>query len=307
MTLLKKSDILEGNGEYTDAEIKKLKLFRDDIELRGKYIACKYCKKQFKILDPNKRIIWWDKGHQVCPFCKQSWCTKPKHEKLLFDLQDQYIAGGRKPEDLSEIAIQMYPYVQSLILKHYNYVITSVFHLNEIKSDVVTVFLEDYLRKPEFKINASFAGQIKLKILQIIYPLTIGEKMIQDISLDWDFDDNHKVSEHFNRKFKSYSLLEQTEEKVYKEDLCRYIERLLFGISKYCTPKEDYLRIAALHLYLTQGEKAVDKLFQEEVAMKSPKTGQKVITKTATFQKEGKLKFLESLSILKKELTKFNV
>ncbi len=250
-----------------------------DIETRGKPIKCKYCKYTFKI--PSKKAKQeWQRNNCICPKCREEWCVLPKTERDLKYLQEAYLQN-RCDKTLKPLILLLDIYCQSLIKKNYSKYLTFQDSLQYYSYHSVTYLIEEYLSKPDFKIEVSFAGYLIWKIKQAIFnPFELDN---DDASLDFEFEDGNSFHELIACDRDAYASIEENSDRM---RLYNRVVNIVEGIGQYCkSPQEDYIRTIALHLYLTEGETAFDKFFQ-------------------AFGRTGKMKALETLDILRQELLK---
>ena len=129
---------------------------------KGKAITCRYCSHEFRFTYKSDRRIWTD-NLLPCPKCNISYCTLPATERELHILQTIYLKT-RLEKDLTAIVKILIPYVGSLIKKHFSNKIREKGKLEYYTHTAVTLLIEKYLVKPEFKIITSFANYLKHKI-----------------------------------------------------------------------------------------------------------------------------------------------
>lgn len=254
-----------------------------NIETRGRMTFCKACKMSFKITDKEEKKEWWE-GEQRCPYCGELYCTKPKTERHLFKLQDEYYQNDKNIEILNELSSILLVYCESLLKKFFPGHLMNEGKLVYYSSNAVSFVIEEILRR-NVVIKHSWAGMLIRKIRQSLY--SKQEQLQDDMSLNWEFEDSHEI-EYSDPKAKDFT--EQLEEQEIKKELYKLCECILledlFGLSEY----ENYVRLVALHLYFVKGERYADRLFTDK-----------------TCQKRGKEAYLRTLSVLYAQLKDFSI
>lgn len=242
---------------------------------RGRYITCKICGHKFRFETDEQRLQWQANMLQ-CPSCKDLYCTLPKTERELHLLQNQFLKN-RSEKCLNEMYHLLVPYTKSIILKTYRHVMQHPEDLQYFAENAVSYLIEEYYAKPNYKVELSFGGLLIFKIKQAIYGKMESE--IDAISINYEFTDEHEVQ--YEDPVKYFDEIENTIDKTYLlNNLCR----LIFGIEDYVDSNyENYIRELAMSLHLRKGEKYVDRFFQK-------------------FGREGKIAYLYTLKVLRKEL-----
>jgi len=249
------------------------------IENRGKPIKCRYCGEIFKIPDKTEKKTWQD-SNCLCLFCGEEWCILPPTERKLKYVQEEYLET-RDQKALELLIAIMLNYTESILKKKFQPALNFEDALEYYAHTAVSFLVEEYLSKPTFMIETSFAGYIIFKIRQALYGK--NTHTIEDISLDYTFEDDNNLHELIADDKCVLNQLEQDEyiQKLY-ERICNIIE----GISNYTDNNyNDYVRILSVHSYFKKGEFAFDRIFQ-------------------AFGRKGKLISMKTLDILKKELIK---
>jgi hypothetical protein len=94
---------------------------------------------------------------------------KPDTEISLELLQDQFLEN-RDVSYLTLIYEELFPYARSLFLKFIkNKVYLPPEVVTDATKDICNLVIDKYYNKPSFKIESSFAGYIKFKILEVLY------------------------------------------------------------------------------------------------------------------------------------------
>jgi len=269
------------------------------LENRGRYNTCRKCGYQFKITNKEKRVEW-DKKKSKCPMCKESYCLKPETERKLMVLQDKYFYHNRDMFYLDQMSEILINYSQSLIKKFYSPYIVNEGDLESYSYCSVSFLVEEYYNHEDYKVYASFAGALIDKIKQALF--NKYNKLQEDLSLNWDFDDSHSDSNFYHidkYSSKEYEIIEENENKKY---LVKYIINILFGISDFCkTEKEDVVRLLAFHHNILYGERFAEKLFQEDKY-----DGNGKLVQYKIYGRKYKEVYLKTLDIIRKELLKLD-
>lgn len=252
----------------------------------GRPTLCKYCGHQFHKIN----LFTWEKYNHTCPSCGEIWCDKPETERMLMIIQDEYLHKRDIDKNirladkaLKELVLLLYSYCPSIIKKSFSNMIQEPGKLEEYTEWAVSKLTEEYLKRPDFKVQGSFKGMLFPKIQEAIWGKQ--EHACAQESLDFEFDDGHTISYGDEKK----TIMDYMRERHSKEQLVSNLCDLIFGVSEYCTQEEDYIRLLMVRNYIIGGEKFTDKFF-------------------AQYQnKTGKLKFLQTLDIVKEELRKMDL
>ena len=247
------------------------------IENRGKPMVCKYCKFSFKIPDIEAKKLWQN-NNCICPKCGEVWCTLPPTERKLKYLQVDYL-DNRCEETIAPFIQLLDIYTQSLIKKNYKVYLTWEGSLEYYSYHSVVAFIEEYLKREDFKVDVSFGGYLIWKIKQAVFnPLDLDPG---HVSLDYEFEDGNNLHGMIACEVDTLSKIEIAED---TKKLYTKIVDIIEGVSEYCKdPYEDYIRTIAIYLNFKSGENAFDALFQ-------------------AFGREGRMKSLDTLEILRREL-----
>ena len=250
-------------------------------KIRGKFITCKYCGKKFKISKNKKNK--WEQEKFPCPHCKIDYSVFPETERKLQHIQNKYRIS-RDEKYLKEMHSILISYAESLIKKHYINLINDKSLLSYYAHSAVSLLIEaDYLRKKDFYIDISFGSRLIQKCLQAIQsPKESIERPLEEDSLDYLFEDGHKVNYEDNSRTELDFILEEEEKFILLKKLCE----LTFQMEEFCDDnRENYIRLLNIDNYLHYGEKALDDFFE-------------------IYGRYGKYKTLQSLNIIKTELQK---
>lgn len=246
----------------------------DNIETRGRMTLCKSCGNSFKILGDQKKKDWWN-GDQRCPYCNEPYCSKPATERKLFVLQDEYFANDKDIDILNEISGILIVYAESLLKKFFQQHLTQEGKLEYFSSNAVSFVIEEMLRR-DVVIKHSWAGMLTRKIRQAIF--NKHEKLQEDLSINWEFQDHHEP-EYKDRKERS--MLDEIEEKEAKNEIFELCKCILIEDFYSSSEYDNFIRIIALHKYLTRSERIADKIFTDKA-----------------FHKRGKEAYLKTLNTL---------
>jgi hypothetical protein len=240
---------------------------------RGRPTTCKYCKHQFHVQDRIK----WEKEKHPCPLCSEIWSDKPETERMLMILQDEYFKK-RSEKILNEMIKILQSYCSSIIKKFFSNKIQEPGKLEYYTHTAVASMVEHYLKNMDFKVEGSFKGMLFPRIQAAIWGKQ--EYACAQESLDFEFDDGHSVSHADTKK----SVMDSLQDRHSKEQLVKKLCEIIFGIGEYCSQEEDYIRLLNYRNYIVGGEKYTDKFFNSYK------------------DKTGKLKFIQTLDITRKEL-----
>jgi Zn-finger nucleic acid-binding protein len=249
---------------------------------QGRPTTCRYCGHAFHVKDH----VTWEEEKHPCPSCAEIWSDKPETERMLMILQDEYLEvrpSNQKKADkiLSEMFKLMFSYCESLFKKNFSNAIQQPGKLEEVTQWAVSRLTEEFLKRPDFKVNGSFKGMLFPKMQEALYgkqekPTPKG---VYQESLDFEFEDGHAVIYEDHKK----SIADSMRQRHDKEFLVNNICDLIFGIKDYCTAEEDFIRLLNIRNYIIGGEKYTDAFFN-------------------LYDKTGKEKFLDTLTILKQDL-----
>jgi len=147
----------------------------------------------------------------LCPQCGAKYWDKPKDERDLFLIQDDYINSGRDKDKLSLMYEKLFQYAENII-KHKlrNKKILSEEDLYNKANDIAIIMIERYLKNSENTINHSFGGMM----MWISNGVLFGGKKDDTVdSLDQTYSDsNRQLLDNL------YNISSATHEKMDKKD-----------------------------------------------------------------------------------------
>lgn len=258
-----------------------------ETENRGRPIKCKYCNKEFKIINIEEKKEWREHNYH-CPLCNEEFCILPPTERLLRNLQTRYLAT-RSDKILGEMFVIIKSYAQSLLKQRYSGILLKRHDGADYYShEVATIMIEKYLDNPGFKVESSFGGYMKGRGGHG-GPLAQGlaykfDYVKEESSLDFVYEDGSSVENSIGDDKKT--VLQLIEEKEDIKLLHKRMIKLIQAVEPYCkTKEENFIRIHSIYLYLNGGEKAFDRYFN-------------------AFGREGKWMAMKTLDIIKSELLK---
>lgn len=124
--------------------------------------------------------------------------AKPATEIALEELQNRFLKD-RDLRILAEMYQELWPYVRSLLLKFIkNKIFLPPEMVSDTSKDICLLILDKYRTKPDFKIESSFAGYLKFKIIEILYaPQKVWEEQCGSLNtlLSGDKKDKGKTTE----------------------------------------------------------------------------------------------------------------
>lgn len=124
-------------------------------------VVCAYCGNEISFKHSEKP--------SKCPYCGAKDYRKPKTETMLFQLQQEYTTTGDK-DVLTKMYAILRDYAKSILKKHLPRDFTYHYSLVEEKAnDAANLLIENYLSKPNFYIENSFAGYLQWKVKQVLW------------------------------------------------------------------------------------------------------------------------------------------
>lgn len=253
-------------------------------ETRGRPITCRYCGKKFKLTSESKRQKWV-KSKFPCPHCKTTYSFLTETEKKLQIIQEKY-KENKDEKYINEMHDILVSYAASIIKKHYINLIQDKDLLIYYAESATSLLIEsDFLKKEDFYIEVSFGSRLRKKCLQAIMSVKESvERGLPDDSLDFILQDGNTV-EHEDKKVNVIDNIEKEEEKYL---LCQKLCSLIYEMEEHCESNfENYVRLINVLNFLKGGEVAIDKFFQ-------------------SFGRYGKLKTMQTLDIIKRELKRID-
>jgi hypothetical protein len=257
-------------------EVKIEESIEDELlETRGKPITCKYCNETFRFITKQEKEQW-RLNNCICPHCDEEWCILPPTERKLKYLQAQYLIT-RNEKDFVALLQLMYIYTQSLIKKKFAKALKFEGALVYYTNETITIMVEEYLSKPNFKLDISFGAFLIIKARQAIY--NPKQFLDQHTSLDYQFEDGSNLHGMIgdNRK----DIMQHIEEAENENTLHKKIVGIIEEIKNYIEdPFDDYIRTIAVYTYLKNGEGAFDNLFNAFRYGKDERKGKDISLKT---------------------------
>jgi hypothetical protein len=258
---------------------------------KGRYVTCRYCNKKFKFKTKIEKETWNHKKKR-CYHCNISYCSLPITEKKLMDLQDKFL---RKREEcyITEMYHILLSYAESLFKKRFSGIVTKNAELgNYYLENAVSLLIEEYYAKENFKIHSSFGGYLRFKIKQAIGgKFEYDKRDANNISLDYQLQDGNFIEYEDTQKYH----INYFENSYYIESIINQLEMLIDGTSEYCKcAQEKYILLNAIFIHLYEGEKKVDNYF-------------KILQVDDTIQKKGKYLYIQTMDLLKTLLKSLHV
>lgn len=214
----------------------------------------------------------------------------PETERRLFKCQENILKDKHNVEFAEMMYKNLYPYIHSIILKHFSSYIKDHGDLDYYTRNTVHNFMEYYYNpNKDVLITRSFAGFLRQKILDTVGGVEEKGKPIKnrktgDVSwpesLNHMFEDGNQV-EFKDTKYSNFS--NDLNESMNTVNLYNYISELVFTMKEYCSYEDYYLMLIALNLYLEKGEKYVNLFFKH-------------------YKRKGKNTFNITLDVMKEEL-----
>ena len=118
---------------------------------------------------------------------------KPITEIKLEELQHKFLEN-RNIRFVPLIYDELYPYTRSLLLKFIkNKIFLPPEVISDTTKDVCLLIIDKYRTRPDFKIEASFAGYLKYKILEVLYaPQKVWEEQCGSLNAVISSDKKNK-------------------------------------------------------------------------------------------------------------------
>lgn len=238
-------------------------------------ILCSYCDEYIIVAHGKAKNI------KQCPHCnvESDWILKPKTERILFELQDEYLSKidmdlfnlysveiKKKEEDqdksiiiaheknmdkdlLCQIYLIVMQYVSSLLKKLMK---KKGFYLKRYefidKVEYATFLWYEQFTKQPFKINDSWAGQLKWKITEALYKYKEDDTAESlDHTIKQSSPDNRNSSMYVLQEklnFHNVFLKEQVED-VFRDNvlIINELQKLFYLILKTRIEKESNLHL----------------------------------------------------------------
>lgn len=213
-------------------------------------IICKSC---LSPLSPPSiyRAGEWKKSYH-CPVCGKAYGLSDITELILQEVQSFYVASNRDTLYLQEMYFILKRYARSIILNNFYSLTLTPDNLEVYSHTAASFIIEDYCRKPEYRIHSSFGKILYHKARQAIYEKK--ERMIEDISLDASLNeignlicDSDIVDDHVSK----------SEDKVHLQMIRDCILNIIFGFDQVCNTKFDnFIRLLVVRNKLKLGDRA---------------------------------------------------
>ena len=178
-----------------------------------------------------KKLVTFERGGKPikCPHCGTPYWDKPEDERRLFILQDRYIKGGRRDEDLGLIFLDILKYSENIVknaVRSRKWLTQD--DLMEKSQDIATIFIESYLRNPEFIVENSFGGLLIKYSKGVLYG---SQNHDRTLSTDKIFSDSMSIATNPLFFIKDEDLKERYKTDVHKEFLQKNEKDLVTEIS----------------------------------------------------------------------------
>jgi len=267
----------------------------DDNEVikKGKPFTCRSCNAQFFLSVSEKEV--WRNNQSPCPECGERWCNKPPSERILFALQEKFMQTREEfPLESNPHLIDMYfiivDYSLSFLYKYYIGKIQSNTMAEYYSKRSATIFVERYLKDPNFFVTDSFGGMLVSKGRKGIVSQACFGKDEQDLDAESINIENDK-GQQIDYADSKVNLIDQIEQRQTTINNFNYLIKIIEGIKPYCNSDfEDFIRILSFDMFLNRGERTTDNFFN----LLSEKLG--------TDGKIGKEMFMKTLEIFRGEL-----
>jgi len=262
-----------------------------ELSTKGRYVTCRYCGKKFKFKTKLEKEHWHIKRKR-CIYCNVTYCSLPKTEKILMDLQDKFLRK-RDENYITEMYHILLAYAESLFKKRFSSIMLKNVGLsNYYLENAVSLLIEEYYAKKDFKIHSSFGGYLRFKLQQAITGKAEFDKRdINNISLDYQLQDGNFIEYEDNQKYN----INYFENDHYIESIITQLEMLIDGTSEYCKcAQEKYILLNAIFIHLYDGERKVDNFF-------------KILQNDEKIRKKGKYLYIKTMDLLKTFLKSLHV
>lgn len=136
-------------------------------------VKCKRCNTTFEV--ENKKV--WHDNKLPCKNCGESYCVFPPSEAKLRVYQDQFFDCITDYKRSDRIIAKMYeiliPYTESLVKRYFRRYIQGDTSISDVAYMSVCNMIGDFLGvregKKTYKVKISFAGQLKLEIVDTLF------------------------------------------------------------------------------------------------------------------------------------------
>lgn len=180
--------------------------------------------------------------------------VRPDTEQRLFDLQKGYL-HDRNETDWAEFYALVHIYSRSIVLKiNRNKISLPPERVDELANDTACSFLENYTKRPDFKVDSSFGGMIKWKALNSLYKDKNNDWVVSLNDLLFDNIDK-EVQDEQNKmeKVLSNSInINQSQNGSYLNDesVGTIQEEVNQLFNEYYTKGVDYHEVLTLYCYI---------------------------------------------------------
>lgn len=171
--------------------------------------TCTACSKETSYTRLTKPI--------ACPICGDKYWDKPPDERNLFLLQDEYLANGRKTDDLGKMYPLIFNYAKNIVVGSVKHkIFLDEEDIEEKSEDIATTFLEKYLNDSEYITLYSF-GAMLIKISKgILYSKRVVHEDA-NFSLEKKLEDNFTIQDNPAYFISDPEAKEQYEKNAYDE------------------------------------------------------------------------------------------
>lgn len=159
-------DVLKNKGEDGVLYVRRCPLCKKDISFIGKAVPIR------------------------CPTCGGGYIFKPRDERRLFILQDQYYESGGDQAILGEMYLEMKRYSANMIKNQAKVKRSfSKTYIEDVSNDAAIRLIERYLKCPGSRIDFSFGAMLSKKLGSIMND-DKQKKLDQSLSLEQPFFEN---------------------------------------------------------------------------------------------------------------------
>lgn len=151
--------------------------------------TCKGCKKEI--------FYQRRKTPKICPLCGDKYWNKPRDERDLFLLQDEYVESGRDPKILGKIYEKVVLYSENIIKKELNRTgrIISKDSLDDKAQDMAIILIERFLKNPDSIVEHSFGGMLIRISKGVLYSVKTRRED-SEFSLEAELEEGFEVKDN---------------------------------------------------------------------------------------------------------------
>jgi len=166
--------------------------------------------------------------------------SKPPTEKLLIQLQRDWLADRTNQKALNEFFSTLTTYARSLVLKiNKGKIYLAPTRVLEISTDAVLKVFDRYQKDPTFEVDKSFAGWVKYPILELLYG-SKQRKIDKIVSLNSMISyDNESELIDIQEKLKFTSISSSDYDRNTEEDL-KEVVNIIMSVLKELKPVMTY-------------------------------------------------------------------